>query len=72
LDKEDINIVAIEPVGNYAVRLIFSDAHNSGLYSWAYLYELGSQRKVKWQSYIDRLASAGHERAAQENDHLLD
>ena len=71
LDKEDINIVAIEPVGNYAVRLIFSDAHNSGLYSWAYLYELGSQRQTKWQNYIDRLASAGHQRTAQENDHLL-
>jgi len=54
------------------VRLIFSDAHNSGLYSWAYLYELGSQRQEKWQNYIDRLAHAGHSRAAQENDHLLE
>ncbi len=71
LDKEDINIVAIEPVGHYAVRLIFTDAHNSGLYSWAYLYELGNQRQAKWQNYIDRLTSAGHTRTAQDNDHLL-
>lgn len=71
LDKENINIVAIEPVGLYAVRLVFSDSHNSGLYTWVYLYELGSQRQAKWLNYLDRLAGAGHTRTAQDNDHLL-
>ena len=69
--KEDVNIVAIEPVGHYAVRLIFSDSHNSGLYSWDYLYELGSQRLEKWQQYLARLAEAGIEREPQENDQYL-
>jgi len=47
LNKEDVNIVAIEPVGHYAVRLIYSDSHNSGLYSWDYLYELGKNRLLQ-------------------------
>ena len=69
--KEAVNIVAIEPVGNYAVRLIFDDAHNSGLYSWDYLYELGTQRSKYWQEYFDKLAAAGVERASQPNDIYL-
>lgn len=69
--KENVNIVAIEPVGNYAVRLIFSDSHNSGLYSWDYLYELGSDRSQKWQDYLERLQAAGLERAPQDNDQYL-
>ena len=71
VDKEKVNIVAIEPVGNYAVRLIFSDAHNSGLYSWDYLYELGVERRSKWQEYLQRLNSANHTRQAQDNDQYL-
>ncbi len=71
VDKEDVNIVAIEPVGNYAVRLIFSDSHNSGLYSWDYLYELGRDRQQKWQDYLSRLNRAGHARAEQNNDQYL-
>ena len=70
-NKEMVNIVAIEPVGNYAVRLIFSDSHNSGLYSWDYLYELGSQRQQKWQDYQRRLDDAGHRRESQDNDQYL-
>ena len=71
--KEDVGIVSIEPVGNYAVRLIYSDSHNSGLYSWDYLYELGTERTVKWQDYLDRLNASGHPREAQANDkYLLD
>lgn len=71
--KEDVGIVSIEPVGNYAVRLIYSDSHNSGLYSWDYLYELGTERTVKWQDYLDRLNASGHRREAQANDkYLLD
>lgn len=69
--KEGINIVAIEPVGNYAVRLIYTDAHNSGLYSWDYLYELGSERQAKWQDYLNRLNDAGITRIPQDNDHYL-
>ena len=71
IGKEDINIVAIEPVGHYAVRLIFTDSHNSGLYSWDTLYDLGSNRKAYWQDYLDRLNKAGVTRQAQENDSLL-
>lgn len=69
--KEEVNIVAIEPVGHYAVRLVFSDSHNSGLYSWDYLYELGSQRLVKWQCYLTKLKSEGIVREAQSNDQYL-
>lgn len=69
--KEQINIVAIEPVGHYAVRLIFSDSHNSGLFSWDYLYELGTKRQCKWRDYLASLKQAGVERAPQENDKYL-
>ena len=71
IDKEDVQIVAIEPVGQYAVRLIFSDSHNSGLYSWDILYQLGHERQKLWQDYLRRLAEAGVERQPQENDHFL-
>lgn len=71
LDKEQVSIVAIEPVGQYAVRLIFSDSHNSGLYSWDVLYELGSQRQKHWQKYLARLSEAGVSRTPQPNDHYL-
>ncbi len=69
--KEAVNIVSVEPVGNYAVRLIYSDSHNTGLYSWDYLYELGSQRLAKWQDYLARLDGADVKREAQENDQYL-
>jgi len=71
LNKEEVNIVAIEPVGHYAVRLIYSDSHNSGLYSWDYLYELGQNRYHKWQEYLSQLEDAGQTREAQENDQYL-
>lgn len=57
--KEEVNIVGIEPVGLYAVKLTFSDAHDTGLYSWDYLYDLGVNQQALWQSYLDRLAAAG-------------
>lgn len=69
--KEQVNIIAIEPIGHYAVRLVFDDSHNSGLYSWDYLYELGAERHDKWQAYLQRLADAGHQRAPQQNDQYL-
>jgi len=69
--KENINIVAIEPVGNYAVRLIFSDSHNSGLFSWDYLHELCIQRQEYWQRYLARLEDAEIQREPQANDDYL-
>jgi DUF971 family protein len=61
-DKEDVNIVEIEPVGLYAVRLVFDDGHNTGLFTWPILYELCSERDRKWQRYLERLAQAGKSR----------
>jgi DUF971 family protein len=55
--KRAVGISAIEPVGNYAVRLIFDDGHATGLYSWSYLYELGREQAVRWQAYLDALAA---------------
>lgn len=60
--KEDVVIKAIEPVGQYAVRLVFDDGHDTGLYTWAYLRELGDNMAVNWQSYLDRLQAAGYAR----------
>jgi DUF971 family protein len=60
--KQDIDITAIEPVGSYAVQPKFSDGHDSGLYSWDYLYELGSDRDQLWQQYLQRLQAAGASR----------
>lgn len=71
LSKEDVNIVSIEPVGNYAVRLIYTDSHSSGLYTWDYFHELGHDRYGKWRDYLGQLADAGHHREPQENDKYL-
>ncbi len=60
--KEQVVITAVEPVGQYAVRLVFDDGHNTGLYTWAYLRELGEQQEHKWQAYLDRLQAAGYAR----------
>ncbi|OBS08387.1 gamma-butyrobetaine hydroxylase-like domain-containing protein [Acidihalobacter prosperus] len=62
--KEDVNIVGIEPVGNYAVKLVFSDGHDTGIYDWRYLHRLGENQASNWQDYLDRLAAAGHRRRA--------
>ncbi len=60
--KEDVNISAIEPVGNYAVKLVFDDGHSSGIYAWNYLYSLGANYEENWQRYLQRLKESGHER----------
>ncbi len=53
--KENVGVRAIEPVGRYAVRLVFDDGHDTGLYSWKYLYELGSAHDRKWAEYQERV-----------------
>lgn len=58
--KEDVLITAVEPVGHYAVRLVFSDGHDSGIFTWAYLQELGLRKAANWKAYLDRLAAAGY------------
>ena len=60
--KENVSITNIEPVGHYAVKLIFDDGHDTGLYSWAYLYELGENKDALWQDYLQGLQDAGHKR----------
>ena len=66
--KENVNISAIEPVGNYAVKLIFDDGHDSGLYSWDYLYELACNYQQNWQDYLQRLTAAGLSRKNTDSD----
>jgi len=62
--KEQVGIARIEPVGRYAVRLVFDDGHDTGLYTWAVLYELLGDRDRKWARYLERLAQAGKPRSA--------
>jgi DUF971 family protein len=60
--KQHVGISEIKPVGNYALQLVFDDGHDTGLYSWRYLYELCRERDTRWQRYLDRLAQAGASR----------
>lgn len=60
--KKNVTITHIEPVGHYAVRLDFSDGHNTGLYSWDLLYEYGLKQEVMWQDYLQRLTASGKSR----------
>jgi DUF971 family protein len=60
--KKNVEITAIEPVGSYAVQPRFSDGHDTGLYSWDYLYELGLDRDQLWQQYLQRMQAAGASR----------
>ena len=62
--KREVTIAEIEPVGHYAVRPTFSDGHGSGIYTWGYLYSLGSDHDRLWAEYLDRLAEAGASRDA--------
>lgn len=59
MHKEEVNITAIEPVGNYAIKLVFSDGHDTGLYSWDYLYELAGNYESLWLEYLGKLSTAG-------------
>ena len=58
LGKEQVGIKAVEPVGQYAVKLVFDDGHDTGLYSWKYLHELGREQSKKWAEYLERKARA--------------
>ena len=58
--KEQVDIRAVEPIGHYAVRLVFDDGHDTGLYTWGYLRELGEQHERKWADYLQRRADAAH------------
>ncbi len=67
LGKEQVSIKAVEPVGQYAVKLVFDDGHDTGLYTWKYLHELGRERSAKWARYLERRAqsAAAREGAAR-------
>ncbi len=60
--KRDVEIAAVDPVGNYAIQPRFSDGHDTGIYSWDYLHHLATQRDALWQDYLKRLEAAGASR----------
>src|SRR5262245_41407894 len=57
--KQNVGIIKVEPIGNYAVKLIFDDMHSTGIYSWEYFLSLGRNREANWQDYLDELAGKG-------------
>lgn len=57
--KKDVAIAKIEPVGNYAVRIVFDDSHDTGIFTWNYLHTLGHEKAARWQAYLDELAAKG-------------
>ena len=61
--KETVNIERIEPQGQYAIRLVFDDGHDTGIFSWETLYQLGRKREKNWQSYLEKLQALGYQRA---------
>jgi len=63
--KKDVEITNIEPVGQYAVVLVFSDGHDSGIYSWDYLYDLGMEQDFYWKNYLRRMEEAGESRESK-------
>lgn len=60
--KINVTIREIKPVGNYALQLVFDDGHDTGIYSWDYLHQLGSQQQQRWQRYLEQLDAAGASR----------
>jgi DUF971 family protein len=57
--KSNVAIIAVEPVGNYAVRLVFDDRHDTGIYSWDYLHDLGREQDHRWSAYLAALTALG-------------
>lgn len=64
--KENVNILEIEPQGSYAIKLVFDDGHDTGIYSWETLYDLGINQEKYWQEYLDKLTAMGYERGAEQ------
>lgn len=64
--KEMVTILRIEPVGQYAIKIVFDDGHDSGLYDWKYLYNLGMYHDELWQAYLDKLQAIGYQRIEPE------
>lgn len=62
VNKEQVGINQLEPVGHYALKIFFDDGHNTGLFTWDYLYTLSTEHAERWQHYLGRLARAGHQR----------
>ncbi len=62
IGKESVGIENITPSGNYAIKIAFDDGHDSGIFTWTYLHELGTQYDSKWRDYLARLEAAGHQR----------
>ena len=62
IGKQNIEITQLEPVGTYAVQPVFSDGHDTGIYSWDYIYDLGMNQEEMWQHYLQRMAEAGASR----------
>lgn len=60
--RAQVGILGVEPVGNYAIRIKFDDLHDTGIYSWSYLYQLGQERERRWRDYLAALAQQGLER----------
>jgi len=65
--KREVTIAEVEPVGHYAIRPKFSDGHDTGIYSWEYLHDLGTRQQELWQRYLTRLAAAGASRDLDPN-----
>jgi DUF971 family protein len=57
--RRHVGIMGVEPVGHYAVRILFDDLHDTGIYSWDYLYQLGREQETRWQEYLTALAAKG-------------
>ena len=57
--KKNVAILEVNPIGNYAVRLVFDDMHDTGIFGWDYLFELGSEQATRWQAYLDELEAKG-------------
>jgi DUF971 family protein len=65
--KKDVEITSAEPVGTYAMQITFSDGHDSGLYSWEYLHEMGVKQEHMWQDYLNKMEAAGAKREPAPN-----
>lgn len=65
VDKENVTIIEIKTIGNYAISPVFSDGHSTGIYTWDLLYKLGAEYQALWADYLNKLETAGHKRKVQ-------